>query len=70
MGLIDNWILHKVGDAGVIDRLKRTIGGIKVGFWQRLMSLAPGQAIVYLTSFARPVQTSIDPTPGTLLTVE
>jgi len=70
MGLINNWIMHKVGDAGVVNRLKRSIGGINEGLWQRLSSLAPGQAIVSFTSFARPLQASIDPTPCRLLMVE
>lgn len=70
MGLINNWIIHKVGDAGVVNRLKRSIGGINEGLWQRLSSLAPGQAIVSFTTFARPLQASIDPTPCRLLMVE
>jgi hypothetical protein len=70
MGLINNWIMHKVGDAGVVNRLKRSIGGINEGLWHHLASLAPGQAIVSFTSFARPLQASIDPTPCKLLMVE
>lgn len=70
MGLINNWVIHKVGDAGVVNRLKRSIGGINEGLWQRLSSLAPGQAIVSFTTFARPLQVSIDPTPCRLLMVE
>lgn len=70
MGLINNWILHKVGDAGVVNRLKRSIGGINEGLWQRLPSMASGQAILSFTSFARPLQATIDPTPCKLLMVE
>ena len=70
MGLINNWVIHKVGDAGVVNRLKRSIGGINEGLWQRLSSLAPGQAIVSFTTFARPLQASIDPTPCRLLMVK
>jgi DNA helicase HerA-like ATPase len=70
MGLINNWILHKVGDTAVVNRLKRSIGGINEGLWQRLSSLAPGQAIVSFTTFSRPLQVSIDPTPSRLLMVE
>jgi hypothetical protein len=69
MGLINNWILHKVSDAGVVNRLKRSIGGINEGLWDRLPSLAPGQAIVSFTTFARPLQAIIDPTPCKLLMV-
>jgi hypothetical protein len=69
-GLINNWILHKIGDAAVVSRLKKSIGGINEGFWQHLPSLAPGQAIVSFTSLARTLQLSIDPTPCRLLMVE
>jgi hypothetical protein len=70
MGLINNWILHKVGDAGVVARLKRSIAGVNEGLWQRLPSLAAGQAIVSFTTFARPVQATIDPTPCKLRMVQ
>lgn len=70
LGLINNWILHKIGDAGVVSRLRRSIGGIDESLWNRLPALTPGQAIVSLTSLARPVQTTIDPTPCRLLLVE
>jgi DNA helicase HerA-like ATPase len=70
MGLINNWILHKVGDAGVVNRLKRSIGGINEALWRHLSSLAPGQAVVSFTTLARPLQVSMDPTPCRLLMVE
>jgi hypothetical protein len=69
-GLINNWILHKVSDAGVVNRLKHSIGGIGESLWERLPSLAAGQAIASFTTFTRPVQVSIDPTPCRLLMVE
>lgn len=69
-GLINNWILHKVSDAGVVNRLKHSIGGIGESLWDRLPSLAAGQAIASFTTFTRPVQVSIDPTPCRLLMVE
>ncbi len=69
-GLINNWILHKVSDAGVVNRLKHSIGGIAESLWDRLPSLAAGQAITSFTTFTRPVQVSIDPTPCRLLMVE
>ncbi len=62
LGLINNFILHKIADAGVINRLKRSIGGIDEGLWSRLSSLAPGQAIVSMTSMTRPLLVAIDPT--------
>ncbi len=59
----NNFILHKISDTGVIDRLKRTVGMIDDGLWNRLPNLAPGQAIVSASSLARPLLVSIDPTP-------
>lgn len=70
LGLINNFILHKIADAGVINRLKRSIGGIDEGLWSRLPSLAPGQAIVSMTSMARPLLVAIDPTPCKLHMVD
>lgn len=70
LGLINNFILHKIADAGVISRLKRSIGGIDEGLWSRLPSLAPGQAIVSMASMARPLLVAIDPTPCRLRMIE
>jgi DNA helicase HerA-like ATPase len=69
-GLINNWTLHKINDASVVSRLRRAVGGIDDGLWQRLPNLAPGQAIVSFTSLARPLLVSIDPTPCKLKLVE
>lgn len=70
LGLINNWILHKITDANVVNRLKRSIGGINEGLWRQIPSLAPGQAIVSFTTQARPLLVTIDPTPCRLLMVE
>jgi hypothetical protein len=70
LGLINNWVLHKISDSNVVNRLRRSIGGIDESLWSRLPGLAPGQAIVSMASLARPVQTTIDPTPCRLLMVE
>ena len=70
LGLINNFILHKIADAGVINRLKRSIGGIDEGLWSRLSSLAPGQAIVSMTSMTRPLMVAIDPTPCKLRMID
>ncbi len=67
LGLINNWILHKISDANVISRLQRSIGGIESSLWRHMPSLAPGQAICAFTSHARPIQTAIDPSPCRLL---
>jgi DNA helicase HerA-like ATPase len=62
LGLINNYILHKIADANVISRLKRSVGGVEDGLWTRLPNLAPGQAIVSAASLARPLLVAIDPT--------
>jgi len=70
LGLINNYVLHKIADANVISRLKRSIGGIDPSLWDRLPNLAPGQAIVSAASMARPLLVSVDPTPHKLRMVE
>lgn len=70
LGLINNYILHKIADANVISRLKRSVGGIDEGLWDRLPNLAPGQAIVSAASMTRPLLVAIDPTPCKLRMVD
>lgn len=70
LGLINNFILHKITDVNVINRLKRSIGGIDETLWNKLPNLAPGQAIVSATSISRPLLVAIDPTPCQLRMVE
>lgn len=70
LGLINNYILHKIADSNVISRLKRSIGGIDEGLWSRLPNLAPGQAIVSAANLSRPLLVAIDPTPSKLKMVE
>lgn len=70
LGLINNWIVHKIGDANVINRLRRSVGGIDESLWRRVPSLAPGQALISFTTLARPIQISVDPSPCRLLMVE
>jgi hypothetical protein len=70
LGLVNNYILHKIADANVISRLKRSLGGVDDSLWNRLPSLAPGQALVAMSSFARPLLINIDPTPCKLRMVE
>lgn len=69
-GLVNNFVLHKISDTNVVDRLKRTVGVIDDGLWARLPNLAPGQAIVSLTSLTRPLLVSIDPTPHKLRMID
>ncbi len=70
LGLINNFILHKINDANVINRLKRSLGIVDDSLWQRLPGLAPGQALVSMTSFARPLLVNMDPTPCKLRMVD
>jgi len=70
LGLINSYVLHKIGDSNVISRLKRSIGGVNDNLWQRLPNLAAGQAIVTTPQFSRPLLVTIDPTPCKLLMVD
>jgi uncharacterized protein len=70
LGLINNYILHKITDTNVISRLKRTVGGVDDSLWSRLPNLAPGQAIVSMTSMARPLLVAINPTPCKLRMID
>lgn len=70
LGLINNFILHKITDTNVISRLKRSVGGIDDGLWDRLSNLAPGQAIVSMTSMSRPLLVAINPTPCKLRMID
>jgi DNA helicase HerA-like ATPase len=70
LGLVNNFILHKISDANVIARLKRSIGGIDERQWDRLPNLAPGQAIVSMTSMSRSLLVAIHPTPCKLRMVD
>lgn len=40
LGLVNNFVLHKINDAVTISRLKSTVAGIDDGLWQRLPALA------------------------------
>lgn len=66
LGLVNNYVLHKISDADTISQLKRSIAGIDDSLWQRLPGLAPGQAIVSFTSMNRPLLVAIGPTPAKL----
>jgi len=70
LGLVNNFILHKIADGNVINRLKRSVGGVDENLWRRLPNLAPGQAVVSFTSMTRPLLATIHPTPCKLRMVE
>lgn len=68
--LINSFVLHKINDANVVSRLKRSIGGVDESLWNKLPNLAPGQAIVSTPSIARSLLVAIDPTPCKLLMID
>ncbi len=70
LGLVNNFVLHKINDAVTISRLKASIAGVDDALWQRLPGLAPGQAIVSFTSMARPLLVAVDPTPAKLRMID
>jgi hypothetical protein len=70
LGLINSFILHKINDVNVVNRLKRSIGGVDNSLWNKLPNLAPGQAIISTPSMARSLLVAIDPTPCKLLMVD
>jgi uncharacterized protein len=70
LGLINNWVLHKIGDSNVVSRLRRSIGGLDDSLWSTLPNLAPGQAVLSFSNLSRPLMVAIDPTPCKLLMVE
>jgi hypothetical protein len=61
LGLINNFILHKIADGTVVERLRKSISGLDRGQWGVLPGLAPGQALVSLTHMTRPLLVSVDP---------
>jgi uncharacterized protein len=64
LGLVNNWVIHKITDANVIARLKRSISGLDDGQWRVVPGLAQGQAVVSFTSMTRPLLVAIDPSPS------
>ena len=66
LGLCNSFVLHKLTDPQVVATLRRTVGGVDGGLWDRLPGLAPGQAVVSFPHMTRPLLVSIDPAPGKL----
>lgn len=62
IGLLNNYIIHRMNDSNTISRLRRSIGGIDAGLWERVTSLAPGQAVVSFTHLSRAMLVTVDPT--------
>jgi len=70
LGLVNNYVLHKINDEGVLRGLRQVIPGVDDALWRRLPALAPGQAVVSMTHMTRPLLVSIDPSPARLRMVE
>lgn len=63
LGLCNSFVLHKLTDPFVVNQLKRQVGGVDEGLWDRLPGLAPGQAVAAFPHLTRPILVSIDPAP-------
>lgn len=70
LGLLNNFIIHKISDSAVISRMQKSIGSIDGSLWNRVPRLAPGQALASFASFARPLMVAIDPAPCKRLLVD
>lgn len=70
LGLLNNFIIHKITDSTVLSRMQRTIGSIDESLWNRVPRLAPGQALASFSSFSRPLMLAIDPAPCKRLLVD
>jgi hypothetical protein len=69
-GLINNWILHKITDTSVIQRLRKVVPAVNQATWSALPNLAPGQALSSFTHLTRPIMTAVDPSPCQLRMVD
>lgn len=63
LALINSWILHKIQDESVVNRLRKTIPSIDPSLWRMIASLRAGQAVVQLAHMSRPMLTQINPSP-------
>lgn len=70
LGLLNNFIIHKITDSSVISRMRKTVGGIDESLWNRVPRLAPGQALMSFSSFTRPLMVAVDPAPVKRLLVD
>lgn len=70
MALLNNWVIHKISDGSVINRLKNSVHGLDNSVWKLVPGLAAGQAVVSFTHMKRPLITSIDASPAKLRMVD
>lgn len=62
LGLVNNYILHKVS-ARVVNDLAENFSEVDDALWRRLPGLAAGLAIVRFEGMTRPLLVTIDPAP-------
>jgi uncharacterized protein len=62
-GLINNWILDKITDTSVIQRLRKVVPAVNEATWSSLPNLAPGQALCSFTHLTHPIMAAMDPSP-------
>ncbi len=70
LGLCNSFLLHKLTDPHVVSLLRRTVGGVDDGLWERLPGLAPGQALASFPHLTRPLLVSVDPAQSQLRMTE
>lgn len=70
LGLINNFVLHKINDSNTVAMLQKTVPGIDASLWKRLPGLAPGQAIMRFEHMTRPLLVAIDPATAKLRMVD
>lgn len=69
-GLVNNWIIHKLTDTNVIDRLRKVVPMVGEATWRSLPNLAPGQSVCSFAHLTRPVMVAVDPSPCKLRMVD
>ncbi|RKI24361.1 ATP-binding protein, partial [Corallococcus sp. AB004] len=70
LALLNNFIIHKITDGAVINRMQKSVGNIDESLWNRVSRLAPGQALVSFSNFTRPLMVAVDPAPVKRLLVD
>ncbi len=66
LGLCNSFVLHKLTDPAVVSQLRKSVGGVDDGLWDRLPTLAPGQAVASFPHLSRPLLVSVDPASAKL----
>lgn len=69
-GLVNNWILHKLTDDTVIQRLRKVVPQVTAATWGSLPNFAAGHAVCSFVHLTRPITVAIDPSPCKLRMVD